>query len=40
MKIDLQTLRDAVGGMAAAFRCVTAYQPVGDPGDKVFQTSS
>ena len=36
MTIDLQTLRDAVGGMAAAFRCVTAYQPTGGPGDKVF----
>ena len=36
MTIDLQTLRDAVGGMAAAFRCVTDYQPAGDPGDKVF----
>ena len=36
MKIDLQTLTDAVGGSAAAFRCVTDYQPVGGPGDKVF----
>ena len=36
MTIDLQTLRDAVGGTAAAFRCVTDYQPAGGPGDKVF----
>ncbi len=36
MKIDLQTLTDAVGGTAAAFRCVTDYQPVGGQGDKVF----
>ena len=36
MTIDLQILRDAVGGTAAAFRCVTDYQPAGGPGDKVF----
>ena len=36
MAIDLQTLTDAVGGTAAAFRCVTDYQPAGGPGDKVF----
>ena len=36
MKIDLQNLWDAVGGTAAAFRCVTDYQPAGGPGDKVF----
>ena len=36
MKIDLQTLQEAVGGTAAAFRCVTDYQPAGGPGDKVF----
>ena len=36
MAIDLQTLRDAVTGTAAAFRCITDYQPVGGPGDKVF----
>ncbi|MCY4513962.1 MAG: type I-U CRISPR-associated RAMP protein Csb1/Cas7u [Candidatus Tectomicrobia bacterium] len=35
-KLDLQTLRDAVSGTAAAFRCVTDYQPAGGPGDKVF----
>ena len=27
---------DAVDGTAAAFRCVTDYQPAGGPGDKVF----
>ena len=36
MVIDLQTLRGAVDGSAAAFRCVTDYQPAGGPGDKVF----
>ena len=36
MKLDLDRLRDAVAGTAAAFRCVTDYQPVGGPGDKVF----
>lgn len=36
MKIDLQTLKDAVGGTAAAFRSVTDYQPAGGPGDKIF----
>ena len=35
-KLDLQTLREAVAGTAVAFRCVTDYQPVGGPGDKVF----
>ena len=34
--LDLSTLRDAVEGRAAAFRCVTDYQPAGGPGDKVF----
>ena len=34
--LDLDTLRAAVSGTAAAFRCVTEYQPVGGPGDKVF----
>ena len=33
---DLQKLRDAVAGTAAAFRCVTEYQPAGGRGDKVF----
>ena len=36
MTLDLTTLRDAVAGTAAAFRCVTDYQPTGGPGDKVF----
>ena len=36
MNLDLQILRDAVAGTAAAFRCVTDYQPAGGPGDKVF----
>lgn len=36
MNLDLQTLRDVVAGTAAAFRCVTDYQPTGGPGDKVF----
>ena len=36
MTIDLQTLQETVGGTAAAFRCVTDYQPTGGPGDKVF----
>ena len=36
MTLDLKTLRDAVSGTAAAFRCVTDYQPAGGPGDKVF----
>jgi CRISPR-associated protein Csb1 len=34
--LNLQQLRQAVAGTAAAFRCVTEYQPVGGPGDKVF----
>ena len=34
--LDLDTLRDAVTSRAAAFRCVTDYQPAGGPGDKVF----
>ena len=34
--LDLKTLQDAVAGSAAAFRCVTDYQPAGGPGDKVF----
>ena len=36
MTLDLKTLRDTVSGTAAAFRCVTDYQPAGGPGDKVF----
>ena len=34
--LDLKTLRSAVEGSAAAFRCVTDYQPAGGSGDKVF----
>ena len=36
MTIDLEILREALDGTAAAFRCVTDYQPAGGPGDKVF----
>ena len=36
MNLDLQILRNAVGSRAAAFRCITDYQPAGGPGDKVF----
>ena len=36
MKIDFEILKDAVAGTAAAFRCITEYQPAGGPGDKVF----
>ncbi len=36
MKLDISTLKNAVRGSAAAFRCVTNYQPAGGPGDKVF----
>lgn len=35
-ELTLSVLKDAVGGAAAAFRCVTSYQPAGGPGDKVF----
>ena len=38
-QLDLNTLRIAVAGRAAAFRCVTDYQPAGGPGDKVFPPS-
>ncbi|MBK1731104.1 type I-U CRISPR-associated RAMP protein Csb1/Cas7u [Thiococcus pfennigii] len=36
MSLELETLKAAVAGSAAAFRCVTEYQPMGGPGDKVF----
>lgn len=39
MKLELNTLKAAVLGKAAAFRCVTDYQPAGGPGDKVFPPS-
>ncbi|MFQ5494777.1 MAG: type I-U CRISPR-associated RAMP protein Csb1/Cas7u, partial [Phycisphaerae bacterium] len=34
--LTLDDVRRAVTGTAAAFRCVTAYQPAGGAGDKVF----
>jgi CRISPR-associated protein Csb1 len=34
--LTLEMLQNAVIGTAAAFRCVTEYQPAGGPGDKVF----
>ncbi len=36
MKLELADLKNAVDGHAAAFRCVTEYQPAGGLGDKVF----
>jgi CRISPR-associated protein Csb1 len=36
MKLTLNDLQAAIVGKAAAFRCVTEYQPAGGPGDKVF----
>ena len=36
MELNLDILQQAVSGSAAAFRCVTRYQPAGGPGDKVF----
>ncbi len=35
-ELTLKDLKDAVSGHAAAFRCVTEYQPAGGSGDKVF----
>ena len=35
-ELDLSALHAAVAGTAAAFRCITEYQPAGGPGDKVF----
>lgn len=34
--LTLDIVKNAVAGTAAAFRCVTEYQPAGGPGDKVF----
>ncbi|MDP2953352.1 MAG: type I-U CRISPR-associated RAMP protein Csb1/Cas7u, partial [Chloroflexota bacterium] len=34
--LTLEQIKEALAGSAAAFRCVTAYQPAGGPGDKVF----
>ncbi len=36
MKFDLGNLTRTLSGTAAAFRCVTEYQPAGGPGDKIF----
>lgn len=35
-ELTLQTVKEALSDRAAAFRCVTDYQPAGGPGDKVF----
>ncbi|MFQ5829865.1 MAG: type I-U CRISPR-associated RAMP protein Csb1/Cas7u [Candidatus Methylomirabilia bacterium] len=37
--LDLQTLRAAIEGDAAAFRCVTELQPAGGAGDKVYPST-
>ncbi len=34
--LTLEILKRAVAGKAAAFRCITEYQPAGGPGDKIF----
>ena len=34
--LTIDDLQQAVAGHAAAFRCITEYQPAGGPGDKVF----
>lgn len=34
--LELDRLEEAVAGTAAAFRCVTRYEPAGGAGDKVF----
>jgi len=36
MKLDIETLQQAVSGSAAAFRCRRKHQPAGGAGDKVF----
>jgi CRISPR-associated protein Csb1 len=36
MTITFDDLKAAVASKAAAFRCITEYQPAGGPGDKVF----
>jgi CRISPR-associated protein Csb1 len=36
MSLSLTDLQQAVASHAAAFRCVTEYQPAGGPGDKIF----
>lgn len=35
-QLTLDVVNNALRGSAAAFRCVTEYQPAGGPGDKVF----
>ena len=35
-KLTFDILKKAVAGTAAAFRCITEYQPAGGVGDKVF----
>jgi CRISPR-associated protein Csb1 len=35
-ELTFENLKQAVAGKAAAFRCITEYQPAGGPGDKVF----
>ena len=34
--LNLDHIKQALSGSAAAFRCVTAYQPAGGEGDKIF----
>ena len=34
--LNLDHIKEALAGNAAAFRCVTEYQPAGGPGDKIF----
>jgi len=35
-RLNLEVLKQAIAGTAAALRCVTEYQPAGGAGDKVF----
>lgn len=35
-QLDLEIVKQAVAGTAAAFRSITEYQPMGGPGDKIF----
>ncbi|MHB9096767.1 MAG: type I-G CRISPR-associated protein Cas7, partial [Syntrophales bacterium] len=37
--LTLDDLKQAMAGHAAAFRCITEYQPAGGEGDKVFPPS-
>lgn len=36
MILELNHIKEALAGSAAAFRCVTELQPAGGPGDKIF----